>query len=102
MPFGGSPSGVTRSVLTAIVGQSGPEPMVKAAGDAEGSAGINVRNVLYPGDKPLGLAGSNKKIRIVRGQVADGEDLFAQLSAGGKFDAKSTPDKQLVRLSQGG
>jgi hypothetical protein len=79
--------------------------ILAAAFSAEGGAaraGTGIVDVLRPGGKLIGEAGSSSQIRILQGGHSEAEALFGQLSHGGQVVEGTSYPGTLVRLSEGG
>jgi hypothetical protein len=64
---------------------------------------MTINDIVNPGGKPIGVAGSTATIRQIAGStMADAQAMFNQLSQGGTIDTGSTYPGTLVRLPCGG
>jgi hypothetical protein len=61
-----------------------------------------VVDILRPGGKLIGEAGSSSSIRILQGGKAQAEAIFGQLSRGGEVIKGTSYPGTLVRLAEGG
>ncbi len=67
---------------------------------AEGEA-VSASDLLQPGGNPIGTAGSDESIREVTGNLSDAQQLFDELSQGGRI-VESTSKLTRVELPDGG
>jgi hypothetical protein len=75
---------------------------VESGASAFSEAAGTVVNLLRPGGKLVGEAGTSSKIRILKGGTSEAEPLFKQLSEGGKALEGTKYPGQLVELPGGG
>jgi hypothetical protein len=61
-----------------------------------------IEDILLPGGKPLGQAGSKEAIRELKGGMNEAQSLFNELTQGGKAVSSPTYPGTLVRLPNGG
>jgi hypothetical protein len=61
-----------------------------------------IEDILLPGGKPLGQAGSKEAIRVLKGGMNEAQSLFDELTQGGKVVSSPTYPGTLVRLPNGG
>ncbi|MFB1484325.1 RHS repeat-associated core domain-containing protein [Corallococcus sp. RDP092CA] len=87
---------------TAAASEASSASLSESAAAAAAQGGAKVVDVLRPGGKLIGQAGTSSQIRILQGGKAEAEALFGQLSKGGEVVAGSKYPGTLVRLPDGG
>jgi hypothetical protein len=91
-----------KEVAPAAGGAGAPAAEGVGATAAEGAGGPTVEEILTPGGRLIGRAGSSSAIRIVHGGPAEAEKLFQELARGGTDVTPPGHVGRLVKLPDNG